>query len=129
MSDDQTLLDYLRMLGRGGALEVRCRRPEGGMTQRFFDDTRLADAIAGIRARDHYNDVYVGVLRRSCATGGRSAIRAVASSGPTATPRSPSRACAGSRRRRRSSCGRVRNTDVTRTGGSRVRSASMQANP
>lgn len=74
MSDE--LRDFLRVLSAPGLLELRYRLSGGrGMRQRFFDGTHAFDAVGVISELGAYTDVYVGVLRRAHATGGRSAVR------------------------------------------------------
>jgi len=58
----------------GQLLELRHRRPGGGMGQRFFDVARPAAAAAEIAVLGDTNDVYVGAALRARREGTRAAV-------------------------------------------------------
>jgi hypothetical protein len=73
----QGLVAFLAVLAgpdRSGWLELRHRRPDGRMGQRFFDAGRPNAAAVCARALSRTGDVYVGCAPRRERAGGRAAI-------------------------------------------------------
>ncbi len=77
---DAGLLAYLAALPgsapAGELLELRYRRPGGGMGQRFFDVARADAAAAAVTALGRHCDVYVGAAPRRKRKGTRDAVAA-----------------------------------------------------
>ena len=77
MPPTQGLVAFLAVLTgpeRSGWLELRHRRPDGRMGQRFFDAAKPSAAAACAVALSRTGDVYVGCAPRRERAGGRAAI-------------------------------------------------------
>jgi CHC2-type zinc finger protein len=78
--DARALTAFLALLvgrERGGLLEVRVRRAEGGMLQRFHPATRVREAADGLLELGARTDVYVGCAPRVRRAGDLSALGSV----------------------------------------------------